>query len=301
VRPASRFLSSPRAVAGALGLTISSFAVVSEACAVCATADVTLAPVEGEEAFRGRAQATLDAREGWVSAGGITVDDHRAELGLHYAPSETWLLSVGAPVLLRRIAGPGVPRATRVAAGDVELRADHVYASWLAGGYHQRFGVFAAVKLPTAPLENDGNGTPLSSVLQPGCGSLVPAVGVDYAIGRKMLSFTSSVSAWLPFAIRDSYHAGDSIRAGARGQWQPIRILALRLGGNLDLEAEGELMRGHSDPSSGGLLGYLAAEVVATPYPDFVVTAGALYPALAFLSGDHREGPVASMTLGYDF
>jgi hypothetical protein len=273
----------------------------SEACSVCATADVTLAPAEGEAAYVGRFQATLDGREGWVSAGGVTVTDERAELGLHYAPTALYLLSIGVPVLVREIAGPGDPEVMRTAPGDVELRIDRVRTTSLRGGSHQRFGVFFELKLPTAPLERDESGNPLGSVLQPGCGSLVPAAGVTYSLGRGEWSMSSSLSVWMPFAVRSGYHAGDSIRLAARAQWQPIHSLAVRVGGNVNADTAGELAARASDPNSGGLVGYAAAEIVTTPATDFVLEVGALYPALTFLAGDHREGPIAMATARYDF
>jgi hypothetical protein len=298
----SVFLGVPRSVfVGAVLTAVLGTAPSARACAVCATADVTLSPVDGEAPFRGRLQATLDAREGWVEEAGVTVSDHRADFGLHYAPNATFLLSLGVPVLLRRVSGPGDPETVRTLPGDVELRVDRAETTWLKGGVRQRFGVFAELKLPTANLERDGVGQPLSSVLQPGCGSFVPAAGVDYYAGRRHLALFASLSVWLPFAVRSGYHAGDSIRGGARVQWQPLPSIALRAGGNLDAEASGELAHGTSDPNSGGLLGYVAAEIVTRPFPDFVFEVGALYPALALLSGDHHEGPIATVTLGYDF
>ncbi len=299
----SAYLTRARSLALAMA-SFAAFASLSpdaRACAVCSTADPTLAPVEGEAAFRGRLQATLDAREGWTEAGGVTVDDHRIDLGFRYAPAESWLVTADVPVLARRVSGPSDPETIRVVPGDAELRVDWVRTGRLQGGARQRFGVFAALKLPTAPLQTGGDGLPLSSVLQPGCGSFVPAVGADYWIGRGAFSFSATASAWLPFALRDGYHAGDSLRAGARGQWQPLRVLALRFGPSVEADTEGELGPGRGDPNSGGLLGFLAAEVVASPLPDFTLGAGGLYPVLSLLAGDHRQGPIATATLSYDF
>lgn len=284
-----------------LGLGIVVHARAARACAVCATADVTMTPVEGEAAFDGRLQLTLDVREGWVSAGNVTVTDHRAELGLHYAPNATFLLSLGVPLLTRQVTGLEDPLVWRTSLGDLELRVDRVRTKRLRYGLRQRFGFFFELKLPTAPLERDGNGTPLSSVLEPGCGSFVPAAGVTYSLARGAWSLSSSLSVWMPFAIRSGYHAGDSVRLAARAQWQPLPSLAVRLGGNVNADTAGEVAAGAVDPNSGGIVAYAAAEVVASPKPDLVVEVGVLYPALTSLLGNHQEGPIAMATLGYDF
>jgi hypothetical protein len=170
----------------------------------------------------------------------------------------------------------------------------------LAGDLVQRFGVFAALKLPTAPLEHDAAGALLSSVLQPGCSSLVPTVGADYAIERGALAAYGGASLWLPYAVRDAPHAGESLRANLGAQWQPLRTLAFRAGGFARLDAAGTLPGDVDDPNSGGLVGYAAGSLVVTPATDVTVEAGGLYPALQLLRGEHREGAVAALTLGVD-
>jgi hypothetical protein len=204
-------------------------------------------------------------------------------------------------VLLREVTTPLEPEVHAVAPGDVEVRMNRVHVTLGGGGWSQRFGVMVALKLPTAPLAYGGAGVPLSSVLQTGCGSLVPAGGFDYAIGRAAWTGYAGLSVWLPFAVRSGYHAGDSIRTSLRVQWQPSRTIAVRAGGNLNADTSGAGAGGTTDPDSGGVVGYVAGEIAASPFGDFVVEVGALYPALQLLRGDHREGPVATATLAYDF
>jgi hypothetical protein len=280
------------------------FAPEARACAVCAASDPTLSPTGSEVAFAGRLKASLDLREGWVEAAGITVTDHRADLSARYAPSARWLLSIDAPVLLRQIDAPSVlepSSLTRVVPGDAELRVDRVTVVWAWHRIRFRFSGFAELKIPTAPLEDDARGAPLPSVLQPGCGSLVPVGGASFVAGRGAWFFTSSASAWLPFAVRGGYHAGDSLRVGARIQWQPWTFFAVRGGGNVNADSSGTLAHDVVDPNSGGVIGYLAGEVAVSPWPDVIASFGALYPALTLLYGVHREGPIASASLSYDF
>jgi hypothetical protein len=285
----------------AAALAVASFDAPAKACAVCATGDTTLAPESTEASFMGRVQAGLDYRQAAVEAGGITVDDHRLEAVARAAVSADVLLSLGVPVLLRDISAPAEASLHDVTFGDVELRMNRVTSTWTSGGLRQRLGVMVELKLPTAPLELAATGAPLSSVLQPGCGALVPAGGFDYALGKGAFTGYAGLSVWLPFAVRSGYHAGDSIRVATRLQWQPAHAFALRAGGNVNADTSGAEGAGATDPNSGGVVGYAAAEITVAPLPDLVVTVGALYPVFAALLGDHREGPVATATLTYDF
>jgi hypothetical protein len=274
---------------------------VARACAVCATADTTLTPQGQEQPFAGRLHASVDVRAGGVEAGGIQVDDRRAELAFAYAPSETLLLTLGVPALSRSIVSPDGATADRTSLGDIELGLHVVRTRHFDGGLTQRFGVFVGLKLPTAPREADATGAVLSSVLQPGCGSLVPAGGFDYALRSAVWSAYGSLSLWLPFAVRAGPHAGESLRASVRAQWQPTRTIALRAGPSARLDAPGELASGTGDPNSGGVVLYAAGAIVVTPLTDLTIEVGGLYPALQALNGEHREGAIAAVTLGWDF
>ncbi len=252
-----------------------------------------------EQPFEGRLHLALDARAGSVEAGDIQVEDRRVDLSVAYAPTESVLVTLGIPALSRAVLSPG-GSLERTSLGDVELGVHVVRVTRFAGGLVQRFGVFAVLKLPTAPLERDASGAVLSSVLQPGCSSLVPAAGADYAVAKGVLAAFGGASLWLPFAVREAPHAGESLRANLGAQWQPIRTLAVRAGAFARLDAAGTLSGDVDDPNSGGLVGYAAGSVVVTPVTDFTVEAGVLYPALQLLRGEHHEGAVAALTLGVD-
>ncbi|MGO8998533.1 MAG: hypothetical protein ACLQVI_34870 [Polyangiaceae bacterium] len=289
-----------RAVAVAFAAVCGIVSPPAFACAVCATSDATIAPGDSERPFRSRLQGIADFRAGSVEEGGVTVADRRLELSASYAPNDDLLLTLGVPALTREISSSAGDVA-RTSLGDVELRLRVVRARTLAGGARERFGVLVELKLPTAPEEFDAAGAPLASTLQPGCSALVPAAGLDYAIAKGKWSGYGGVSLWLPFSVRAAPHAGDSLRAGARLQWQPIHALAVRAGPSFQLDTAGELANGADDPNSGGVIGYAAGELAFTPATDLVVSVGALYPALQVLRGDHHEGAIASATVSYDF
>jgi hypothetical protein len=284
----------------ALAAAVGTLSSPAYACAVCATSDATLTPSGSERPFRSRLQAIADFRAGSVEEGGVTVDDRRLELSAAYAPSEDILLSLGVPALTREISS-SAGDVERSSLGDVELRLRVVRTRVLTGGARERFGVLVALKLPTAPEEGDASGALLASALQPGCGSLVPAAGFDYALAKGAWSGYGGISLWLPFAVRTGPHAGDSLRAGARAQWQPFHTVAARVGPSFQIDTAGELANGGDDPNSGGVIGYAAGELAFMPATDLVVSVGGLFPALQVLRGDHHEGPIASATVSYDF
>jgi hypothetical protein len=274
---------------------------VVHACAVCSTADTTLAPEGHEQPFEGRLRASLDARAGSVEAGGVEVDDRRAEIAIAYAPSEAAMVTLAIPALSRSIGSPDGSSVVRTSLGDVELGLHVVRATRFASGLAQRFGVFVGLKLPTAPREADASGAVLSSVLQPGCGSLVPAGGIDYSLRSGVWSAYGGASLWLPFAVRSGPHAGESLRASVRAQWQPARTIAFRAGPVARLDVAGELTNGADDANSGGVIVYAAGSVVVTPFTDFTIEAGEFVPVLERLRGEHREGAIAALTIGWDF
>jgi hypothetical protein len=185
--------------------------------------------------------------------------------------------------------------------GDVELRAQLL--AWEARGAfgRRRFGLFATLKLPTAPLERDARGEPLPSTLQPGCGALGPSLGAYYATGRGPWSFYTTIDLLLPLQVRAGPHAGESLRSAAQIQLQPTHHLGGRAGLVARVDSNAELASGAVDPNAGGFVGYVSTELVASPVTDLVLTLGALFPVAQALQGRHREGAVVSATVAYDF
>lgn len=274
------------------------------ACAVCATADPTLAASGEEQPFRGRLRLDADARVGRVEAGTTSLDDRRVEIATTWAPVRALELGFAAPYLFREIREATFRTTDHATIGDVELRANLLAFESRGAFGRRRFGLIGALKFPTAPIENDSRGVPLSSVLQPGCGSIAPTLGAYYSAGRAAWSFYASASLFLPFTVREGPHAGDSFRASGHVQFQPALLFgrfAGRLGVFTRLDASGELAPGVDDPSSGGFVAYLTSELVFSPLTDFVVTIGAFFPVIEALRGVHRESAIAALTVAYDF
>jgi hypothetical protein len=272
-------------------------AAVLLACAVCATADPTLVAAGEERPYRGRIRADADVRVGSVAAGNESVDDHRVELGFMWAPLRDFEIGLATPFLFRRVDGV----ADQSTLGDVEIRSQFLAYEARGSFGRRRFGLLASLKLPTAPIGYDERGVPLSSALQPGCGSIAPAVGAYFMTGRAAWSFYTSASLFLPFSVRDGPHASDSLRLLARMQYQPRPWIAARLGALVRVDASGQLANGVDDPNSGGAIAQATGEIALSPLPDLVFTLGAFVPVAQAFRGTHSESAIASATLAYDF
>jgi hypothetical protein len=272
------------------------------ACAVCATADPTIAASGEEQPFRGRLRLSADARLGQVDAGGASLDDRRVEIATAWAPIRALEISLSVPYLFRELRDASSFRVTDYATlGDVELRATMLaYESRGAFG-RRRFGLLAALKLPTSPIENGFEGEPLSSVLEPGCGAIAPTLGAYYSASRGAWSTFTSVSLFLPFQVREGPHSGDSARASFHVQFQPTPRFAGRLGAFARLDASGNLTPAADDPNSGGFIGYVTSEIAIAPISDLVITIGAFLPVIEALRGAHHESAIAALTVAYDF
>lgn len=275
------------------------------ACAVCAAGDPTLQAPGTEQPFAQRLRLGVEALAGRVSEATpdgrlLAIDDLRFAATATYAPTRDVLVSLTLPALNRTLRDGAGGASTALMAGDVDARVYGV-ASRSTGPTRRQLAFFAGTKGPTAPIERDASGVPLPVELEPGCGSIVPYVGAAYAVGRGRLSGQASVAAYLPFAVRDQPHPGDSLRAAAWAQVQAAPALATRLGLSARLDTTGELSKTVADLNSGGFVGYVTADVVVSPATDLVVAVGAAFPAVQVFLGTHRESTIAGVRAAYDF
>lgn len=274
----------------------------ARACAVCSQSSPTLTGAGGERAYEGRLRASVDGRAGSARTGAgeslVQLDDRRLELALAYAPTPDFLAAVVVPGLYRSMRSQKASGGEAVL-GDVDARTS--YRLWSSGDRQRQLHLVGGLKFPTAPIQSDREGRPLSAELQPGCGSLVPYVGVDYTSTVRMWTLISGGSVFLPVPVREGPHPGYSARARAAVQVQPIRVLAARAGVSARFDATGELSPGRNDPSSGGLVGYVTAGVLVSPTSDLVVSLEAFFPVLQALRGEHRELTIFGAGVAYDF
>jgi hypothetical protein len=289
------------AIYAAIALVVTVLTRNAHACAVCSAGNPNVSVAGAVAPLAAGTRATLDLRLGTVRVGDTTLHDRRIELGFGVALSDTVLLSAHVPGLSRDVRRIGAPPVTRVSLGDVEARANVVAWSDFAGPTKKRLLLLVGLKAPTAPLQRDGAGELLPVSLQPGCGSIVPALGFTYVASRGIGTFATGLSIALPYSVREGPHPGDSVRTSTTFQVQALPELATRFGLHTKLDSAGERAPGEDDRDSGGFVGYAGTELVLAPVGDLVVSVGALFPAVQVLRGDHREGAVATATFAYDF
>lgn len=273
------------------------------ACAVCGAGDRTL-PANGNElAFAGRLRATLDARAAAFAAREepLRVTEVRTEPGASVALGADTLASAIVPVLRRTIATES-DGSDRVSLGDVEARVSHLAWSTGPSAVGRRLTAHVLVKAPTAPLERDPSGRFVPTDLQPGCGSIVPGVGLVYTwtfSGAPLLSIWTSATLLLPVSVRDGPHPGDSLRGSTTFQLQPATWIAARASAHARWDGAGD-REGVVDRASGGAAVYAAPEIVLSPATDLVVTAGASIPVVQEMRGYRVTAPIAMLGLGLD-
>lgn len=272
----------------------------ASACAVCGAADKTLAARGEEVPFAGRVRATLDGRAAAFAArrAPLRVVELRLVPGAAIALDEDVLLSAELPLLRRSLVSEGAaPRLTadRLMLGDFEARASYV-------GYRtraHRLSFHGSAKAPTAPIDRDPSGGFVPTDLQPGCGSIVPAVGATYTVTGPLLTLWTSASLLMPVSVRGGPHPGDSLRASATAQLQPHRLLAGRASVHGRLDSAGDV-DDRVDPRSGGASVFLASELVASPVDDLVVSVGAAFPLVQETRGHRVTAPIALVGIGLD-
>lgn len=272
------------------------------ACAVCGAADKTL-PVRGEEiAFAGRMRATVDVRvAAFAERGGpLRILEGRVVPGAAIAVGDDLLLAADVPLLRRRLSGSTVAGRVveddRLSLGDVEVRASYVALRTPT----RRLSFHGGSKAPTAPLERDAGGRWVPTDLQPGCGAIVPVVGATYTMTGSMFAFWTNASFLMPMSVRSGPHPGDSLRAAMTFQVQPLRVFAARAGVHGRLDSAGDI-DGQVDRSSGGASVFVTPELVVSPIPDLLVSAGAALPLVQETRGHRVTAPILLAGVGYDF
>ena len=231
----------------------------------------------------------------------LRVVETRLVPGAAIAVGEEVLLSADVPLLRRSLTSTSagarsLVESDRVVLGDVEARAS--YSAFRTSS--RRISVHAGVKAPTAPLERDAGGRFVPTDLQPGCGAIVPVVGATYTVTRTMFSFWTSASFLMPVSVRSGPHPGDSLRASFTTQVQPLGVFAARVGVFGRLDSAGEV-DDQVDRRSGGAAVFVTSEVVVSPVPQLVVTAGAALPVVQETRGYRVTAPIALAGVGWDF
>ena len=261
------------------------------ACSVCANPGMAAtAPSETDStAKRVRSSAGAELLFGAAAAGDTRVVDRRAALELGVSPLPELSLTLTLPTLFRTIEKHERPVEQRSVLGDFELSAQGtLWAS--TAPLRQSLFLSGGVKAPTAPHERDVDGESLSGVLQPGCNSVTPSLGVGYTVGRGVLTFETAASLYLPIPVRSAPHTGESFRTRVALALVPAHWISTRFGFAARAEPTGELSPGTADPDSGGFVGSITQDVTVTPVPDVGISLGVYLPVVKALHGEQRLG-----------
>ncbi len=275
------------------------------ACAACGCGDPTLTTLGAEQPYAGRARAAHVAQLRTDEIGTPRVDqlklrELRFDASFAYAPHERLFLVLTVPTLLRSVEYVNLARETSFGLGDIELRAKGFV--WRDRPFAPRHlvALTAGVKLPTAPVQENPDGTRQPIELQPGTGSVDPLVGASYAFFADPFSGYLSTQLTFPTGGSDGFRGSRSLRTTLAVQDQLTDAFAARLGFDTRLDGK-SLEDGEESPDSGGFIGFALAEVLVSPATDLLLSASARIPVLNALDGRHAEGPFWSLGVAYDF
>ncbi len=274
------------------------------ACAACACGDPTLTALGAEKPAAQRVRLFLEGRQRSDTIGQIGINDQRlteqrAELSLAWAPHERLFLSAGLPYLKRDVNYQDTVSRHTSGIGDLDLRAKAFVYQDQSWNPRHLVAVIAGLRLPTAASQEDRFDRPLPRELQPGTGTVAPLLGLAYAQFRFPWSIYASAVAVVPARARTDTRPGPSLGTTLVTQRQFTTALALRAGFDLRLDGVAQ-EAGHAAPDSGGFITFARADVILAPVMDLLLVAGVQVPIVNALHGHHHEGPIFSVSVGYD-
>lgn len=277
----------------------------ASACAACGCGDPTLTTLGTEQPYAGRLRAALVAQLRTDDVGTPRVDqlrlrELRFDASLAYAPHERLFLVLSVPTLLREVEYVNLAKQSSFGLGDVELRAKgFVFRDRPLAPQHL-VSLVAGVKLPTAPVQKNPDGTRQPLELQPGTGSVDPLLGASYAFSAQPYSVYASSQLTYPTGGDEGFRGSRSLRNTLSFQDQLTEAFAARVGFDTRLDGK-SLEEGEESKDSGGFIGFALVEVLVSPVTDLLLSAAARVPVVNALDGEHEEGPFWSLGVAYDF
>jgi hypothetical protein len=258
-----------------------------------------------EQPFAGRLRASLELRYRSDRIGEPDLDEYRirelrAEASLAWAPHERWFLVALAPFVSRSVMDSSLAEHELTSAGDVEVRAKGFFYKDRTLAPRLLLAGIAGLKFPTAPWRRDQDGERLPFEAQPGTGSWDVLLGLSAATFRGDWSGYASAHAAMPFATREPFEPGATLRATLAVQYQLAPWIALRPA--LDARADAITREsGREEPNSGGFIAFGGGDVLVSPFTDWTLTAGVRAPFWNALRGEHHEGLVGSAGIAADW
>jgi hypothetical protein len=269
------------------------------ACATCLCGDPTLTVPGTERPVAGLVRVSSELRLRTSIDDGAALQEARATLGVAWAPTQKLVLSVDAPVWIARSRSfAGFTPSSAQGPGDVDAQARVVVFSDRAVAPHVLAGLRGGIRMPTGTALVKPGGA-LSVDLEPGTGAFTPHGGAWVSASRAPLSGFASIEVHQPAMDgHASIRGGTVVTAGALGQFQPLDLLAVRLG--LDARAQqkdhvGALAIAGTD----GVVTSVQAGVAVRPVDDVLVQLTVWVPIVQTARSE-REGPMVSLGLALD-
>src|SRR5215813_11551583 len=158
----------PRCCPVLVGALFAAVPAAGWACASCGCGDPTLLSMGFEQPFGGRFRMYSEGQyrteaSGTPQDGGTSLEEWSLNFGASYSFSRALALSVTVPVLFRTMNGFDLSTTHSTNLGDVEAMAKLVL--WRDRDFNSRhlLSLLGGMRFPTAPLELDATGQPLSS------------------------------------------------------------------------------------------------------------------------------------------
>lgn len=220
-------------------------------------------------------------------------------IGATFSGSDRWMAAIRLPFVSRRLelaSGPDLTLAEGTNFGDVDTAGS---LRMRAAPDHE-LRALVAMRWPTAPLVRDQNGDPVDPDVQPGTGSLVPALGVGWRMRAGSGALRVDVLGAQPLPGRHDYQVGRWFRGTIGGAWNATPALALGLDAVTLVEQAGRI-GGDREPDSGGTVVHAEPTITVRPVARMSVVARGILPLVDALDGDQRPQIGANLLVGWEF
>jgi len=268
---------------------------------------MTLTATGVERPYKNRVRVAVEERYGSLTMGdpmryGERVSFLRSSLAMSWSPLKWFTLNALMPWVTSWIQSmQHAPTEQVNGLGDLELSGRFLVFKPRGFAPHHLLWLNAGVKAPTGYRVYDAEGYPFPDDDQPGSGSWDPFAGVTYAwFSGELLSFYGSTSYRYTTAGPRGYKRGSTLGSTAALQLQPFKWGAVALGGDVVWQQADTLPNGAAAPSTGGVVGYFAPALLASPLRDLLIRVVVDVPIASHLYGTQTVGPQVALSIAYD-
>ncbi len=286
----------------------------ARACASCSCGDLTLTATGIERPYKNRVRLAVEERYGSLSSGGYVMSNGeltqygervsflRSSLAASWSPIKWLTINALLPWVTSWVQ-PMRPASTQTinGLGDLELSGRFLVFKERGFAPHHLLWLNAGLKFPTGYRVRDDQGYPFPDDDQPGSGSWDPFAGATYAwFSGGLVSLYASTSYRYTTPGFDGYRRGAVLGTTASVQFQPRPWGAIVLGADGVWQQADRLANGNQMPSTGGVVGYFAPALLASPVRDLLVRLVVDVPVATHLYGTQTVGTQVALSIAYD-